>query len=117
MELSFYFFANYRMNKRTINYIWLTSLLVFPIVLWILPGDFFDNGTLVLCPSKLVFGLNCSGCGLTRATMHIHHLQFDQAYSFNVLSFLFYPFLVYLWFRWLIIASKSAGLFQKSQIS
>ena len=99
------------MNKSALNYLWLFLLIVFPIVLWILPGDFFDDGTLILCPSRAFFGVNCSGCGLTRAIMHMHHFQFEEALDFNVSSVLYYPFLVFLWFRWLIKASKSIGLF------
>jgi hypothetical protein len=86
--------------------IWLAALLVFPIILWILPGDFFDGDGLILCPSRLFFGIECYGCGITRSVMHMHHLQFDDAVYYNILGLIVYPALIALWFYWLYKAYK-----------
>lgn len=96
--------------------IWLLTLFVFPIILWILPADFFDEGGLIVCPSRLFFGLYCSGCGLTRAVMHMHHFDFETAWNFNFWSVVFYPFLIYLWFKWLRVALVKSDLVEEKWI-
>jgi len=97
---------NKLMNKRTIIKIWLATLFLFPFILWLLPSDFFDNSVLTLCPSKLFFDFECYGCGISRAVMHFHHLEFDEAVYFNPLVLGVYPFLVGLWFKWVYDAAK-----------
>ena len=72
-------------------------LLLVPIVLIVLPSDFFDGGQ-SLCLSTLIFNQSCYACGLTRATQHLIHLEFAEAYKFNKLSFLVFPLLIWLWF-------------------
>lgn len=70
------------MKKYFPEKLWLFALLLGPVVLLLLPADFFNNGP-VLCPSKLLFHLDCDGCGLTRGVMHAIHLDFERAISFN----------------------------------
>ena len=92
--------------KKTIDWIWTVALILFPFVLWILPADTFDKGGIALCPSKLLFDIECFGCGMTRAIMHIHHFEFTEGFYYNYFSFAVYPFLVYIWFQWTIAAMK-----------
>ena len=56
-----------------------------PIVLLILPADYFDKGQSI-CVSVLLFDKNCYACGMTRAIQHLIHLDFQQASEFNKLS-------------------------------
>lgn len=67
-----------------------------PIVLLILPADFFDEGSSI-CLSVLILGQECPACGLTRAMMHLIHFDYQIAYSLNKLSFVLFPLIVYLW--------------------
>jgi hypothetical protein len=76
-------------------------LAVFPIVLSILPSDFFDQGSSV-CLSRVLFDLECYACGLTRATMRLIHLDFKGAWEFNKLSFIVFPFISALWVKLLL---------------
>jgi len=94
------------MQKRTVIKIWLGALLLCPFVLWLLPSDFFDDSILTLCPSMLLFSYECFGCGISRAVMHFHHLEFDEAVYFNQLVLIVYPFLVGLWVKWTYDAAK-----------
>jgi len=86
------------MKKRPIGtMVWAGILLLAPIVLWILPADYFDNSERIICPSRALFEVECPGCGLTRGVMHLHHFDFEEALYFNNLVFIVYPALVILW--------------------
>jgi hypothetical protein len=87
-------------HSKKILYVWLGLLLLTPIVLWILPSDFFNNSEVIVCPSRLFFNIECFGCGMTRAVMHLHHFETDDAIYFNKGVFLVYPGLIYIWFTW-----------------
>ncbi len=72
---------------------------LIPLVLWLLPADFFDNSNWVLCIHKRLFGVECPGCGMTRAVMHLHHFDFEKAIDFNRAVLIVYPILGFLWFK------------------
>jgi uncharacterized protein DUF2752 len=74
------------------------ELVFYPaalLALLLLPAGFFDEGP-PLCFSRLVFGLECPGCGLTRALMHLIHFDVKTAMEYNPLSVVALPLL--LWF-------------------
>ena len=93
---------------------WLVILLAAPILLWALPASFFDNTGVTLCASKLLFNMECMGCGMTRAVMHLHHFQFEEAWGFNRGVVFAYPALVLLWGYWVKQAATSVGLLKKT---
>ena len=74
------------------------GIVISPFILWLLPADFFDNSGLITCPSLFLFDMECLGCGMTRAIMHLHHFQMDSALTFNRGVLLIYPLLIYFWF-------------------
>jgi hypothetical protein len=80
--------------KKAIFLLILGGMIAAPIVLLILPPDFFDNGESI-CPSVYFFDKECFGCGMTRATMHMIHFEFQKAWTFNRLSFFLVPVLGY----------------------
>lgn len=96
--------------KKVIDKIWLVALILAPIVLWILPANHFDNGEVILCPSRFLFGIECFGCGMTRAIMHIHHFDFVEGFYYNYLSLLVYPILGLLWLSWVLKALNRMGV-------
>jgi hypothetical protein len=61
-----------------------------------MPATFFDEGQ-SLCMSVLLAGTECYGCGMTRAIMHLIHLDFSGAAEFNKLAFVSFPMLIFLW--------------------
>ncbi|MDX1909221.1 MAG: DUF2752 domain-containing protein [Bacteroidia bacterium] len=99
------------MQKR-LQWLWLIALGLAPIVLWILPGDFFDHSEVELCPSKAFFNIECLGCGMTRAVMHMHHLEIDSAAYYNPGVFVVFPGLVLLWGYWVWMAMGRLDLQQ-----
>jgi len=86
-------------SNNRINFYDLLALCVFamPTGLLLLPVHFFDTGQ-SLCVSKLVFDVECYGCGLTRAVMHLLHFDFVGAWEFNKLVILAFPMMVWLFF-------------------
>lgn len=86
------------MIKKFIFYtrIWIT--IIAPFVLLLLPVDFFDRGKSI-CLSQVLAGIECYACGMTRATMHFIHFDFQQAWQFNKLSFVVVPMLFPLWLK------------------
>ena len=94
-------------SDKTKTIIWFTLLLLAPLVLWALPADFFDaEDGFIICPSRAIFNFECLGCGMTRAIMHFHHFEFDDAIYYNRGSFLVYPALVAIWAVWTFKATK-----------
>ena len=89
------------MKKMSLkNKIWVVVLILIPMVLFILPKTQFDHGP-TTCLITLVTGKNCFGCGMTRACMRLIHFDILGALSFNKLSLLIFPFLVYQYLRFL----------------
>jgi hypothetical protein len=106
-------FYNPATRYKWFNTAWIISLLIFPVLLWMLPSDFFDNTGVDICPSKLLFNYECFGCGMTRAVMHMHHLEWRDALLFNYGIVIVYPALVFFWLRWLLVALKRNSNFKK----
>ena len=84
--------------KKSFLYLYAIGLLLLPLILIILPANFFDNGKSV-CLSLVLFNIQCYGCGMTRALQHLIHLDFQAAYTFNLLSFIVLPLLMFVWYK------------------
>lgn len=92
---------------------WFTiAKLVFiaaaPVVLLLLPAGFFDNGK-SLCLSQVLFDVECYACGMARACMHLIHLDFEEAYAYNMLSFIVLPLLAVIWVQWFLKERRALG--------
>ena len=77
----------------------LTIFIVLPIIILLLPENYFDSGESI-CLSKFFFNEDCYACGLTRACKHLLHFNFEQAFAYNMGSFLILPLLSILWISW-----------------
>lgn len=86
------------MIRKFVFYTRILITMVTPFVLLLLSADFFDKGESI-CLSKLLAGMECYACGLTRATMHFIHFEFQKAWGFNKLSFIVVPMLFPLWLK------------------
>ncbi len=107
MEISFV-----KNNKKKTGIALIGLLVLVGLVLFILPADYFDNGT-PKCVSVILFDINCYGCGMTRGIMHLIHFEFVSAWEFNKLSFIVFPLLVYMilweiWRRFLVDEKKDS---------
>lgn len=87
------------------------AVFLIGIVLLFLPANFFDEGDSV-CLSKSIFNMECYGCGMTRAVMHLIHFNFEEAYQYNKLAFIVVPLLAYLVISDFIKLVKDKGSYQ-----
>ena len=78
---------------KTLHTIYLSVLVITPIILLLLPGNYFDSGE-SLCLSVILLEKECFACGMTRAIQHLIHLDFNLAWNYNKLSFIVLPLLV-----------------------
>ncbi|WP_029253328.1 DUF2752 domain-containing protein [Paraoerskovia marina] len=58
-------------------------------------------GSYGVCPSLMIFGLACPGCGGLRATHDLAHLDLVGAWASNPLVVVLLPAVVGLWSLWL----------------
>lgn len=59
-----------------------------------------DSGVFPDCPSRVLFGVDCPGCGGVRGTYSLLHGDVSSAIKHNVLLLGIYPMLVASWFMW-----------------
>lgn len=59
-----------------------------------------------ICPSVLLLGVWCPGCGGLRATHDLAHLDLVGAWQANPLWVLVVPLLLAAWVRWLVLAAR-----------
>jgi hypothetical protein len=102
--------------KPLLNKIKLILLFGIPVVLLILPKDFFDGGESI-CVSKVIFDVECYACGLTRACMHLIHLDFEEAFAYNMMSFIAFPALAIMWVKWTITEIKLYKFIRASKMN
>lgn len=77
----------------------LLFIILVPPVLLLLPANFFDGGNSI-CLSRVFFDMECLACGMTRASMHLIHLDFEEAFAYNMMSFIVVPLLAVVWVQW-----------------
>ena len=74
------------------------GLVLIPVILLILPIDFFDSGN-TICLSVLLIDTECYACGMTRAVHRLIHFDFLAAYELNKLSIIVFPLLIFVYVR------------------
>jgi Protein of unknown function (DUF2752) len=88
-------------SKHWFLYARLAFFILVPMVLLLLPSDYFDQGQ-ALCLSVLLFKQECYACGLTRSVMHLIHFEFTDAWYYNPLGFIVVPGLAWQWITWFL---------------
>ena len=81
----------------------LVALLPFAVYLlpepWIMQGD-------TLCLAHNLFGVECWGCGMTRALYSVAHLDFESAWAYHRGVVVVAPVLAWLWVKWIYKLTK-----------
>lgn len=100
--------------EKKLPWLYLLFFIVTPIIFLVLPAEFFDTGASI-CPSKRFFNIECYGCGMTRAVMHLIHFDLESALYFNSLSVIVAPVLAIFWIKWTLSAAKDVGIIQRKK--
>lgn len=87
---------NYKNIKAVIRAIILLSI---PVILILLPADYFDKGESISIFALAGAEEYAFSTGMTRAVMHLIHLDFGAAAQYNYLSFVVLPLFVILWLK------------------
>jgi Protein of unknown function (DUF2752) len=72
--------------------------ILFPIVFVLIPTSRIE-ATPPFCLSRLLFGVPCPGCGMTRAVSCVLHGHFRRALHHNNRVVLVLPLLAVVWWR------------------
>lgn len=62
-----------------------------------------EAGHYPTCPSLLLFGVYCPGCGSLRALHGLTHGDFAGAWDMNPLAMVVLPWLLWRWLTWLTV--------------
>ena len=85
-------------NNRIFNKLSFSVILVLPILLYLVPLDWL-NKQHTICLFKNIFGIDCYGCGITRAVLSGLHFNFEDAINYNIMVVIVLPLLIYIWIR------------------
>jgi hypothetical protein len=92
--------------KKTLQIGKLCALFVLPFLLSLSSLDRLE-GKHSLCLFKNLFGIECYGCGITKAVIASIQLDFVRAFNYNKLIVLVMPLMIYLWGKEVIKGVKA----------
>ena len=72
------------------------ALLCLPFLLSFVSLDVWE-GKPSICLIRNLFGIECWGCGITKAVIAAIQLDFVRAFNYNKLIVIVMPLLLYLW--------------------
>lgn len=82
----------------------LLTLLFLGLLFYFFQFDPSQNkGAFLRCPSNLIFGINCPGCGAQRALHYLLHLDFLSALQSNILFVISFPFVLYILLNYFVM--------------
>lgn len=91
------------------NRIFTYSLLLVAIsVLFFIPEHLLFNNKYSVCMHKMILGIDCSLCGMTRAGYELLHFRFTSAFQYN---FAIFPLVLYIASDLLFFAFPSKLIF------
>ena len=94
------------MQKETLSRcVKLLLLILLPIVIYAIPAESVFNGKSI-CVFTNVFGVECWGCGITRAVFSALYFRFAEAWEYNRLVVIVLPLLIFEWLKTIIKLSK-----------
>ena len=94
------------MRKETLSRcVKLLLLILLPIVLYAIPAENVFNGKSI-CIFTNVFGVECWGCGITRAIFSALYFRFAEAWEYNRLVVIVLPLLMFEWLKAVVQSLK-----------
>jgi len=83
----------------------LILVLILGLIFFCIPKDYLGE-TYPICLFRILFNINCIGCGTTRAVWSIIHLRFLDAIEYNKLIVITFPLLLGCVIHWIIKKDK-----------
>ena len=80
-------------------------LLFLPLAIYIIPYEWWFTGE-SFCLYKLLFGIECWGCGITRACIAALYGNFNDALIYHPAVFIVLPILIGVWIKHLWLELK-----------
>ncbi len=77
------------------------AIILLPFLVYLIPKASLFEGESI-CLFKRLLGVECPGCGMTRAIVSMMYLDFEAAWGYNHLSVVVAPLLLYLWVKSLV---------------
>jgi hypothetical protein len=85
-------------SNKSKNIILLLTYITLPILLFFLPLEWL-NKQHSICLIKNIFGIECYGCGITRAIISGVQLDFTKAIEYNKMVIIVLPLFIFEWFK------------------
>lgn len=92
--------------KKGFKKLYYFIILTIPITLFFIPFDWISNQHSI-CLFKNIFGVDCYGCGITRAVLSGIHFNFRTAFEYNKMVIIVLPLLTYTWIKRVISFIKT----------
>jgi len=83
----------------------LLGVISIPVVLFFIPMAWLE-GAGTICLFKNIFGVECWGCGITRAIVSMAQLEPKKAIEYNWAVVIVFPIFCWVWIKWVIKISK-----------
>jgi hypothetical protein len=80
-----------KLINRLITYL---IILIILAVLYFIPDKFLFESRNSLCLHKMILGIECPLCGMTRAAHELMHLRFLSAFQYNFTIYLLSLFII-----------------------
>jgi hypothetical protein len=92
--------------SKSLNMIKLALVFLLPLPLLLISPSSLESLP-SLCLIKTIFGVECPGCGMTRALAYLLHGDLPGALHSNPLALIVLPLLGFLWLRFVVTNALS----------
>ena len=97
-----------------LKYLLMLMLVIGGYFYLFLSHSLFGSNLKYSCPSKLIYGLPCPGCGMGRATIELFKANFINSLYYNFLCIPFTLFVLYaIYLLFIGIIKSDAGIMDK----
>ena len=86
-----------KFNKKIL--IKLILIIILPFAAFLIMHILINYIQKPICLWKILFHIDCPGCGLTRAFYQLFKLNFYAAWQYNYKIFIVAPILLYIWIK------------------
>jgi len=91
-------YSKIKANKILLKFV---IIIFLSIIFFYIPKDYLGD-TYPICLFKILFGIDCIGCGTTRAVWSVLHFKFNDAIEYNKLIVITFPLLCFCVIQWIL---------------